>query len=154
MKHFSEYHCGSPLAEIKAENIPPYKKMKNHNIKWILIFALLCLLCMAVWIVRSRNTADYKIAEIKQNGELIKKLDLSLVDEPFEFDISDGNGGANTIRIEKGRIAVINANCPDKICVHQGFISNGSVPIVCLPHKLTITVTGDSEEYDAIAGGN
>ena len=34
------------------------------------------------------------------------------------------------------------ADCPDQVCVHQGWISDSTVPIVCLPHQVIIEVTG------------
>lgn len=126
----------------------------KRNIKWIIIFIILCIVCAAVWVYRSKVTTDYCIAQINQNGKIIKTIDLSLIDEPYEFVIKDELGGSNTIRAEKNKIAVIDADCPDKICMKQGFVSDGTVPIVCLPHKLVITITGESGEYDAVAGGN
>ena len=66
--------------------------------------------------------------------------------------MEDGAGGSNTILVEQGRIRVIEANCPDQVCVDQGWISNGTVPIVCLPHKLMIQIVGGGEALDAATG--
>ena len=125
----------------------------KSNIKWIVIFALLCVVCAVIWILRGNGTQNSAVAQIKQGNDVIKAIDLSTVNEPYEFEITDGNGGRNTVRVERGRICVIDADCPDKICVNQGYISNSSVPIVCLPHKLSITITDKNEEIDAVAGG-
>ena len=51
-----------------------------------------------------------------------------------------------------GRIRVASANCPDQVCVRQGWISDASVPIVCLPHQVIIQVTGGDSYADAAAG--
>lgn len=92
-------------------------------------------------------------AEIKQDGKVIRTIDLTNTNEPYEFTVESNDGGHNTIRVENGRIAVIDADCDDKICVQQGYVSDASHPIVCLPHKLSITVTGNDGEYDAVVGG-
>ena len=41
------------------------------------------------------------------------------------------------------------ADCPDRLCVKQGSISKNGESIVCLPHKVIVTVTGgDGADYD------
>ena len=51
------------------------------------------------------------------------------------------------------------ASCPDGLCVHQGAISDGLLPIVCLPNKVQIQIVEDNneessetEEFDAKVG--
>lgn len=127
--------------------------MMKSNIKWIIIFVMICIICLAVWLVRENQTQSAAVTQIKQGNDIIKEIDLSEISEPYEFEITDDNGGHNTVRVERGRICVIEADCPDKICVNQGYISNSAVPIVCLPHKLSITITDKQETIDAVAGG-
>ena len=54
--------------------------------------------------------------------------------------------------MEQGRIRVSQADCPDQVCVDQGWIADGTVPIVCLPHKLVIEIVGGGSAFDAAAG--
>ena len=61
------------------------------------------------------------------------------------------NGGTNILVIEDGRAYLSNANCPDKLCVHQGKISRTGEVITCLPNKLTVTVFGAEESVDLIS---
>ena len=112
------------------------------------------MICAAIWLIRINGTDGKTIAEIKQDGKIIQTVDLSGVSSPYELDITDEYGGYNIISIEKDRIAVIDADCPDKICVNQGYIKKGAVPIVCLPHKLSITITNSEKNIDAISGRN
>lgn len=125
----------------------------KHSIKWIVFFVILSLLCLAAIFFMSQAKKGEKIANISKNGKIIKTIDLADVEEPYEFTVGDKAGGFNIIRVEHGRIAVIEADCPDKICLRQGFISGGALPIVCLPHKLAISVNARSEEYDVTVGG-
>ena len=55
-------------------------------------------------------------------------------------DNPDGRVGTNRIVVEPGRICVSEANCPDGICISQGWLSDQDVPIVCLPHRLIIKI--------------
>ena len=61
------------------------------------------------------------------------------------------NGGTNILVIENGRAYLSDANCPDKLCVHQGKISRTGEVITCLPNKLTVTVFGAEESVDLIS---
>ena len=49
-------------------------------------------------------------------------------------------GGSNTILVQPGRICVSEADCPDRICVYQGWLTDDPIPIVCLPHRLVIAL--------------
>ncbi|MGN1098388.1 MAG: NusG domain II-containing protein, partial [Clostridia bacterium] len=91
----------------------------KSNIKWIAVFAALCAVCAGVIAYRYFTAGDGRTAKITLNGEVIKTVDLS-VTEPYEFDVESG-GGYNRIRVENGRIAVIDADCPDRLCVKQGY---------------------------------
>ena len=123
------------------------------NIKWIAIFAAVVVLCAAVWIIRKGVSVNGDAtAKIIRDGAVISEIRLGDVKEPYEFDIDAPGGGKNRIRVERGRICVIDADCPDRICVDQGYIDDPSAPIVCLPHKLTITIAGEGKEYDAVVG--
>lgn len=122
------------------------------NIKWMILFLVIVMICAALLILRQRLQKNAVMARILQGGELVYEIDLSTVSDPYEFSVSCDEG-SNTIRVEKGRICVIDADCPDKICVNTGYITNDSVPIVCLPHKLSIIVSGAEGGYDAVAGG-
>lgn len=114
--------------------------------------AAAALVCAAVIILRGTVGAQNRTAVIYHNGEVIREINLDLLSEPVEFDISS-DGHINTVRAERGRIRMLSADCPDKICVNQGWIDNGAVPIVCLPHKITIEIKGGADEIDAAAGG-
>ena len=48
----------------------------------------------------------------------------------------------NTLVIAGGTARVIEASCPDQICVRRGAVQYAGESIVCLPHKLVVTVQG------------
>ena len=80
--------------------------------------------------------SNKKIAEIKLNGELFRQVDLSK-DETFVIDIE---GHSNVIKVNNNSIAIVEADCPDKICVKSGAISNVGEVIACVPHKILIEI--------------
>ena len=88
------------------------------------------------------------------DGELVRTIDLSQVEEGYTFSV-DSSAGTNTIQVEPGRIRVSRADCPDQVCVGQGWISTSAAPIVCLPHRLVIQIGSaqDPAGPDAVTGG-
>ena len=83
------------------------------------------------------------VAVITSDGEIIRKIDLALVEEPYTLEVISADGGKNTLLIEKGRICVKSADCPDKTCVNSGWL-NGSLPVICIPHRLEISFENSS----------
>ena len=56
----------------------------------------------------------------------------------------------NTLMIENGRAYMSEASCPDKLCIHQGKISEEGRSIVCLTNRVIVSIEGEGEdEYDA-----
>ncbi len=119
----------------------------RNNIKWIITFAAVILICAVVWLViLSPGSSGDKTAVITSEGEIVEEIDLNGVSEPYEFTIENSSGGTNVVRVENGMIAVIDASCPDKVCMERGFIENGALPIVCLPNELSITISRADKE--------
>ena len=104
----------------------------------------------AVLLLQGRGTRA-SVARITRDGVLLEEIDLTKTQAPFSFLLEDGRG-RNLISVEQGRIRVSEADCPDQICVDQGWISDGPVPIVCLPHRLMIQIVGGEEGLDGGAG--
>ncbi|MGI5962276.1 MAG: NusG domain II-containing protein [Lawsonibacter sp.] len=94
----------------------------------------------------------HPVAKITLDGALIQEIDLEKVGASYSFTVEGATGLTNTILVESGRIRVLEATCPDQVCVEQGFISDGTVPIVCLPNKLIIEIVGGGETFDAATG--
>ena len=115
--------------------------MKNKY--WILLLAVVLAGSLFLSFFLMSGGAPATRAEIRI-GDTRYTLDLT---EDQEFTLHSLDGGYNTIAIRDGKIAVIEADCPDQYCVKQGFC-NGGVQIVCLPHGLVISFLGE----DAVDG--
>ena len=62
------------------------------------------------------------------------------------------NGGTNILKIKNGRADMIEADCPDKLCVNQKAISKNGESIICLPNKVVVTVdSSENSAFDAVA---
>ena len=64
----------------------------------------------------------------------------------------ESNGHALTIEIKEGSVSVIDATCPDRVCISSGRISRGGEIIVCVPSMITIEILSENEEADYVVG--
>lgn len=119
--------------------------------KVILLLLVAAVAVSAAWLLLRNRETDSSVARITRDGVLLEEIDLEKVGEPYSFTLEDGSG-SNTVLVEKGRIRISEADCPDQVCVNQGYITDGTVPIVCLPHKLIIEIVGGGGDLDGGAG--
>ena len=107
---------------------------------WTIIFLAVALLGLLGWWALS-SLGGGAVAVITLDGVEYDRIDLSKVTESYDIEI-DTQYGHNTVHVEPGRISVTEADCPDGICVAQGAIDKGGVPIVCMPHHLVVKIEG------------
>lgn len=115
--------------------------MKMSTKKIILLLAAVVVICLAVWFAFVLFAPAGTIAVISIDGVENKRIDLSRVKEPYELQI-ETEYGRNTVLVERGAISVSSADCPDKICVFQGRLTEAGLPIICMPHRLIIWIEG------------
>ena len=106
----------------------------------LLVIAILCGIRIYAVSHSSTGNGQALYADIYQSGELRETIRLDTVTDEYTFEVPGEGGASNTVCVRPGSIAIISANCPDQICVHQGFISTSLLPITCLPNRLVIRV--------------
>lgn len=111
---------------------------------------LLIIISCIVIVVRYTDTSKAYTAYIYRDGTLLQSIDLSAVTDSYSLTFTTSEGGENRILVEPGGISVTSANCPDRVCVHQGIIRNSLLPITCLPHGLVIELKPNRETIDTI----
>ncbi len=105
----------------------------------------------AAYLLLRDGGTDSPVARITRDGVLLEEIDLQRVDAPYSFSLEDGSG-TNIVQVERGRVRVSEADCPDQVCVNQGWITDGTAPIVCLPHKLMIEIVNGGGGLDGGTG--
>ena len=117
------------------------------NKRTALLAALLAgavLLCAGVIWRQHSGPGGGVLARVYQRGELVEEIRLDRVQEPYSFPLT-GEG-------EPGRIRIVSATCPDQVCVRQGWISDSTVPVVCLPNQVIVEIVGGEGFADTAAG--
>jgi len=117
--------------------------MKSNKF-WIVTFLIIVFIsALTAFFVMRTSASPVTVARVYQDGVLIKEIALSDIYIAQTFYI-ENDRGTNVIIAENGRIRVSQADCPDKICVRQGWIKNSLFPVVCLPHRLVIEIFDDN----------
>lgn len=111
--------------------------MKRNDL--LLIGALLLVCGIAAALLSPRADDAPLHAVVTQNGTQLYDIPLTGHVGTDEIRIADEHG-ENTIRIEDETVAVVDADCPDLVCVKTGKAKKKGDVIACLPHKLLIEV--------------
>lgn len=86
--------------------------------------------------------AANQVAEITVDGKLVKTIPLR---EGYQQEFRVGTEEQyNIIKVENGNIRVVEANCPDQLCIRTGWISHLPQQIVCLPYRMVIKIVSSS----------
>jgi len=116
---------------------------------WLIILAGAVIVSAVTALLLGKAPAEK--ARIFKDGILLETIDLAAVNKPYTIEV-DSNGRSNVIEVERGRIRMQTADCPDGTCVRTGWISRGVTPIVCLPHRLVIELESSDKDIDAQVG--
>ena len=118
--------------------------------KWMLdvsIVLALLLLAGVLFLALNIGRREGGVAVVRVDGVETERHALA-VDGTFPL-----NGGSNILVIEDGQARLIEANCPDLLCVKQGRIHYTGQVITCLPNRLTVTIeNGESDGVDLVVG--
>ena len=119
----------------------------NKATKAILALLVLAVVASGAWIVLGKSGAENPRVVIEVDGEIFADYDMDEV--KGIIPISTENGGENRVWVQEDLVFMDSANCPDQTCVKQGVIKDGTVPIVCLPHKVIVRIEGGESGLDA-----
>lgn len=115
---------------------------KGKNKNWILLFAAVFIICIGAFLLLMRGGSYGTVAVIRVDGEVYEKINLDTVTVAYDIEIKT-EYGYNKLHIDRDGICVSESDCRDQICVRQGSISTEGVPIICMPHRVTIEIEGD-----------
>lgn len=123
------------------------RRFGKNDCIFIGILLLFCVLLFFLFQFFSQSQGSEVL--ITRDGNLYGTFSL-LKNQTIE--ITDENGHVtNVLKIQDGKADMTEADCPDRLCVHQKAISAENENIVCLPNKVVVTVTGSDAGMDGFA---
>lgn len=117
---------------------------------FILIAVVVAAAGILLFFLYGTNNNSGAYVQIEIDGKVVDTLAL---DVDATREIETDNNGTNTLIIENGYAKMIEANCPDGLCTNQKKISRNGESIICLPHKVVVSVMDENsdEQIDAVA---
>ncbi|MGB9594978.1 MAG: NusG domain II-containing protein [Candidatus Poribacteria bacterium] len=114
----------------------------------LIILVLIFATFSAIWISADQfsQTLRSKSAVIYQENIKLKEADLS---KDGIISILDGK---MHIEVNKGKIRVLDSDCPNHNCMKMGWIKSKGQTIVCVPNRVLIEIkSGEPQSLDAIS---
>lgn len=117
---------------------------------FILIAIVLAVVGVLAFFLYGMNQGSGTYVQIEVDGKVTQTLRL---DENKTVDIETADDGFNKLTIEDGYAKMTEANCPDKICAKHPKIHKTGDSIICLPHKVVVSIVDEAgeDEIDVVA---
>ncbi len=108
--------------------------------KDLILVLVVLILAVAVYFWQSTmKTSGNEQVVVRIDGVEAGSYDLN---QDQEISL---NNGTNILVIKDGVADMIEADCPDKLCVDQRSISKNHESIICLPNKVVVEVISSDE---------
>lgn len=119
--------------------------MKFKKKDWILILIIVCVAACAFLLNYFLRDSGSGSVVVKVGGQTEGIYSLK------EDQIVKINHGSNVLRIKNGEVEMIEADCPDLLCVHHKAISANGESIICLPNQVIVEIrSGEESKIDAL----
>ena len=115
----------------------------------LILIGAVILLCVVVFAFVNLTKKEGSKVVVTVDGKIYDTLSL---DKDTTFTVKGKDGEFNTFKISGGYVDMIEASCPDKLCVKQKDIHYNNETIVCLPNKVVLQIKdGEENDIDMIA---
>ena len=131
-----------------------FNKMKIGDYSIILLILIMSFVIFFVFKnnIEILNNSN-KYATITVNGEEIEKIEINSETNGLEMPI-ETEFGYNLLEFSDQGVRSVEASCPDKIDVLQGYITDPGEMIVCLPNRLVVEIVSEQntnvDEVDVV----
>lgn len=130
-----------------------YHHSKNRAALFLgALIAVILLASIVSFLLLNTDGQTGTTAEIYQDGKLIRTIPLDTVTEDYSFTVSGEDGIYNIVEVHPGEIGIVEASCPDGLCIGMGFIHSSAMPVTCLPNKLVIKISSETDSADQVDG--
>lgn len=111
-----------------------------------LVIAALAGIVYPIYAMRTGGGASQVIISV--DGKAVRTVKL---DGHHETIRVEGVDGYDIIEIRDNKVRIIEADCPDKLCIKQGWIAWAPQQIVCLPNRLVVKIVNEqTKDVDAV----
>lgn len=114
---------------------------KRNDIILIICVVVAAVICFTAYKLYFNKSG--KFVTVKVDGKVTASYPI---DVDKTVTINGVNGGKNVLKISGGTADMTEADCPDQTCVKKHSIRYEGEAIVCLPHKVVISIDHSSND--------
>jgi hypothetical protein len=108
----------------------------------------LCAALIGTAFARTWASSSAGWVEVRSGDAMVGRYAL---DEDRDVTVH-GRLGDSHLRIEGGRVRFIDSPCPNKVCVHAGWLEHGGDAAACIPNGVSIRLGGVRDDaVDAVS---
>ena len=134
------------MRSLRSEkNIRHYKNAPYLGI-WDFYVLLLIIFLSTIALKYYLAPEEGKFCTVYVEGEEVLELPLS-VDTETEIP-----GTHALLTISRGGASITENDCPNKICIKTGFVSDAGGVIVCAPNKIVVRISGEKSYVTGVHG--
>jgi hypothetical protein len=120
---------------------------RSDRVTAVIVLSAVAILAV-VWVIMPR--ASGTVAYVRVDGKLIATVDLTSTTSRT-LRVAGAIGPVDIMADGKGTIRVVDATCPDQICVNTSPAHSPGDQIICVPNRMVITVERGRTDIDALA---
>ncbi len=109
--------------------------MKRNDIVLVLLLLGAAIVGFGAWALV--GAARQPVLVIRDRTGEIYRERLDVAGGPITVS---GPVGESVIEVSGNQVRMLSSDCPDKICIHMGWISKPGQVIVCMPNRVIITL--------------
>lgn len=110
--------------------------------KFIYILIFIITLSILLFFISLTDNENKKLSIFIENNDVTDNyIDINnLSDELPQYITIETDYGYNKFEIYKSKIACIESNCKNRVCINTGFISKtfDNQIIICAPHRISV----------------
>lgn len=115
------------------------KKMPLFSRGDIILIAVVTAVALLLFVWNSLS-AEGETAVVTLDGETVTVINLETAEDEI-FTVGDV-----TVQMKNGCVSIIDSDCNDKTCVKTGELSKSGDVSACVPNRVSVEITGDSED--------
>ncbi|WP_020615469.1 NusG domain II-containing protein [Paenibacillus daejeonensis] len=121
--------------------------MRKRGDKWLLVILSIVGVWMSVQLFGSGAPVEAAAVRIEVDGKLFETIEVTA---SVQFVEIPGYQGHNVLEISTAGVKMIEADCPDKLCLAMKRIHHRNEKIVCLPNRVFVEMVDHEEEGGGI----
>ena len=132
--------CYNQVKTLRRSCFDMKKKILKKNDRILIIIMLALLAGILIYCAAAGKDSGYQVV-IYVGNEVYGTYSIS-DDQDIRIE---QNGFTNVVRIKDKAVWMEESDCPNQLCIYQGKVTQPGIPIVCLPHGITVDVVGKNK---------